>query len=150
MVTMSIFKFRLQHSVLLTVFLCYLSSTYANSIISPAADSAVIPGTTLTAVVKRASHNQTSKTLALSFGLSVYNESLGRPYIGSFDVLNGAAKWNEPKSAYEIQIAIPPADKFIDGFTRKYSFVATEYFLEGPDNNPTIVTSNTPVTVKTS
>ncbi|KAH9454725.1 hypothetical protein MJO28_007734 [Puccinia striiformis f. sp. tritici] len=146
---MSLSNTILKFALLLSVALVYqLSGINANSIVSPKPNQTLNPGEKLAVVVKKNSTDSTDQTLAFAVGLSVYKDSLGRPFLRTVDVGKGEATWNSHESTYTFEVTVPPTSDFIDQFSKPYNFAVSEYYLKGPSNVPTLGLSETPVTIK--
>ncbi|KAA1072143.1 hypothetical protein PGT21_028795 [Puccinia graminis f. sp. tritici] len=147
---MSVISSMLKFALLLSVALYQLSLAAGNSIVSPKAHETLKPGQKLEVIVKRNSTDASVKTIAFAAGLSVYPESLGRPFLRTVEVGKGEAKWNSKDSTYTFEVTLPSASDFIDQFSKPYTLAVSEYYLKGPSNTPTLGLSNTPVTIKSN
>ncbi|POV98874.1 hypothetical protein PSTT_14146 [Puccinia striiformis] len=133
---MSLSNTILKFALLFSVALVYqLSGINANSIVSPKPNQTLNPGEKLVVVVKKNSTDSTDQTLAFAVGLSVYKDSLGRPFLRTVEVGKGEAAWNSHESTYTFDVTVP--------HQRVHRPVH-----KTPSNVPTLGLSETPVTIK--
>ncbi|KNE87462.1 hypothetical protein PSTG_19153, partial [Puccinia striiformis f. sp. tritici PST-78] len=112
---MSLSNTILKFALLFSVALVYqLSGINANSIVSPKPNQTLNPGEKLVVVAT----DSTDQTLAFAVGLSVYKDSLGRPFLRTVEVGKGEAAWNSHESTYTFEVTLPPTSEFIDQFTK--------------------------------
>lgn len=134
--------------LLLAALLHLLSVTHATEIIIPSAGTVYVPGEKVTIKVKKTVNQPFTRTIAFSVGCTVYNQSLGRPFITSiFTAKPGAWKWNPEDSTYTFDVQIPAASSFIDGYTRQYSLAISEFYLDGDYRTPKLGFASIPVSI---
>ncbi|MBW0527284.1 hypothetical protein O181_066999 [Austropuccinia psidii MF-1] len=129
-----------------------IALTQRVSFVSPTNGSTIAVGKPLTVVLQVESTTSSVKTLSFAFGFNAKDnqdsKSLGRPYVDMIAVGDGPNQTKiSSQLTYTMNITVPPAESFVDGFSSGYALKVSNYYLLGATQTPMIQLASVSVTV---